>query len=281
MKNKKWILPTCIVLGVIISLAVSFFAFLVFMNSRGYGISVGRALYAKDGSCMLVVDENSPIRMSDRSNKTEKGELFRGITTGDKILVVHTGIEESYPAHTGAYFVVKLSDGSREDIPDKVIENLTAMGWLSHLYSDEFSFSLTFGIGGESSYDSKSGRLVKTTNAKNPSKFVTEYYMSEENFDTVLNMIWAMDISAYPNEYDPINPPDAKEKLMSEPHDKIIFTYRAGEYEKNIICEEVALGAGGYDEMARAFLELCDYIERIIINSDEWKDLPDYEVMHE
>ena len=281
MKNKKWILPTCIVLGVIISLAVSFFAFLVFMNSRGYGISVGRALYAKDGSCMLVVDENSPIRMSDRSNKTEKGELFRGITTGDKILVVHTGIEESYPAHTGAYLVIKLSDGSREDIPDKVIENLTAMGWLSHLYSDEFSFSLTFGIGGESFYDSESGKLVKTTNAKNPSKYVTEYYMSEEDFDTVLNMIWAMDISAYPNEYDPINPPDAKEKLMSEPHDKIIFTYRAGEYEKNIICEEVALGAGGYDERARAFLELCDYIERSIINSDEWKDLPDYEVMHE
>ena len=231
---------------------------------------------------MLVVDENSPIRMSDRSNKTEKGELFRGITTGDKILVVHTAaIEESYPAHTGAYLVIKLSDGSREDIPDKVIENLTAMGWLSHIYSDEFSFSLTFGIGGESFYDSESGKLVKTTLSSNPSKFVTEYYTSEEDFDTVLNMIWAMDISAYPNEYDPINPPDAEEKLMSEPHDKLILTYRAGDYEKNIICEEVALGAGGYDERARAFLELCNYIERVVVNSDEWKDLPDYEVMHE
>ena len=277
MKNKKWLLPVLIVLGIIAFLAVSFFIFAGFMSARGYGISVGRALYTKDGSCMLV-DGNSPIRMSDRS---KGGDLFRGITVGDKILVIHTGGEESYPAHTGAYFVVRLSDGSREDIPDKVIETLTGMGWLSHIYSGEYSFSLTFGIGGESFYDTESGRLVKTTLSDNPSKFITEYYMSEENFDTVLNMIWAMDISSYPTEYDPINPPDAKEKLMSEPHDKLVLTYRAGDYEKKIICEEVALGAGGYDEKSRAFLELCDYIERVVVNSDEWKDLPDYEVMHE
>ena len=282
MKNKKWLLPVLIVLGIIAFLAVSFFIFAGFMSARGYGISVGRALYTKDGSVMLVVDENSPIRMSDRSNKTEKGELFEGLTSGDKILVVHTaGIEESYPAHMGAYLVIKLSDGNFGDIPDKVIETLTSMGWLSHIYSGEYSFSLTFGIGGESFYDTESGKLVKTTLSSNPSKFVTEYYMSEQDFDTVLNMIWAMDISSYPTEYDPINPPDAKEKLMSEPHDKLVLTYRAGDYEKKIICEEVALGAGGYDERARAFLELCDYIECVVVNSDEWKALPPYEVMHE
>ena len=278
MRNKKWILPVCIVFGVILLLIVSFFIFAAVMTSKGYGMSVGRALYAKDGSCMIVVDENSPIRMFDLSDGED---LLDGISTGDKILVVHTAIAESYPAQTGVYWLMKIGEGDRDDIPDKIIEDLTAMGWLSHIYSDKYSFSLTFGIYGESFYDSESGKLVKTTNAKNPSKYVTEYYMSEEDFDTVLNMIWAMDISAYPDEYDPINPPDAEEKLMSEPHDKIIFTYRAGEYEKNIICEEVALGAGGYDERARAFLELCNYIERIIINSDEWKDLPDYEVMHE
>ena len=168
MKNKKWILPTAIVLGIIILLAASFFIFAFVMTEKGYGMSVGRALYAKDGSCMLVVDENSPIRMNDLSG----GEnLFDGISTGDKILVIHTGIAESYPAQTGAYWLMKIGEGDRDDIPDKIIEDLSAMGWLSHIYSDKYSFSLTFGIGGESFYDSESGKLVKTTLSDNPSKF--------------------------------------------------------------------------------------------------------------
>ena len=48
MKNKKWILPVCITAGVIILLVVSFFVFMVFMNAKGYGMSVGRALLQGD-----------------------------------------------------------------------------------------------------------------------------------------------------------------------------------------------------------------------------------------
>lgn len=278
MKKKKWILPTCIVLGVIIFLVVSFFIFAFIMNEKGYGMSVGRALYAKDGSCMIVVDEKSPIRMSDR---TDKGNLFDGISSGDKILVVHTGIEESYPGHTGAYWIMKLSDGNRDDIPEEVIETLTNMGWLSHIYSDKYSLGLRFGTYGESFYDSESGKLVKTTNATNPSKYQTEFFMSEEAFDTVLNMIWSMDISSYPSTYDPINPPDAEVKLESEPYETLVLTYRAGDYVKTITCEKVAFGGGGYDEKSRAFLELCDYIQNVVVNSKEWQALPDYEVYYE
>jgi len=278
MKNKKWLLPTCIVLGIIIFLVVSFFIFAFVMTEKGYGMTVGRALYAKDGSCMLIEDENSPIRMSDLSDGKN---LFDGISTGDKILVIHTGIAESYPAQTGAYWLLKLSDGDRDDIPDKIIEDLSSMGWLSHIYSDKYSFSLRFNTYGESFYDSESGKLVKTTNATDPSKYETKYYMSEDEFDTVLNMIWAMDISAYPSEYDPINPPDAKEKLMSEPHDTIVLTYRAGDYEKVITCEEVAFAAGGYDDRSRAFLELCDYIEKTVTSSEAWNSLPAPEFYYE
>ncbi len=276
MKSKKWLLPTCIVLGIIIFLVVSFFIFAFVMTEKGYGMSVGRALYAKDGSCMIVVDENSPIRMSDRS---DGGNLFDGISTGDKILVIHTAIAESYPAQTGVHWLMKIGEGDRDDIPEKIIEELTSMGWLSHIYSDKYSFSLRFGTYGESFYDSKSGKLVKT--ATKPLKYQTEFFMSEEDFDTVLNMIWAMDISSYPSKYDPINPPDAEVKLESSPYETLVFTYRAGNYEKVITCEEVALGGGGYDEKARAFLELCDYIQSVVVNSDEWLDLPDYENYYE
>ena len=276
MKNKKWKLSALIVLGIIIFLVVSFFIFAFVMNEKGCGMTVGRALYAKDGTCMLVEDENSPIRMSDLS---KGGNLFEGISTGDKILVIHTGIAESYPAQTGAYWLIKIGEGSRDDIPDKIIDELTAMGWLSHVYSDKYSFSLRFGIYGERFYDSASGKLVKV--ASKPQKDQAEFFMSEEDFDTVLNMIWAMDISSYPSKYDPINPPDAEEKLVSNPYETIVFTYRTENYETTITCEEVALGGGGYDEKSRAFLELCDYIERIVVNSEEWKALPAPEVIHE
>ena len=130
MKNKKWLLPVCVVISVILLLAIAFFAFAAIMSAMGYGMSVGRALLTKDDSCMLVVDENSPIIMRDRSDKTGKGELFSRISTGDKILVFHDGVAESYPAQTGAYFIIKLSGGSIDDIPDKIIDELTQMGWL-------------------------------------------------------------------------------------------------------------------------------------------------------
>lgn len=274
--NKRWLLTTCIVLGAIILLVVSFFIFAFVMTEKGYGMSVGRALYARDGSCMLVVDENSPIIMFDRS---EKEDLFKGISTGDKILVVHTGIAESYPAQTGAYWLIKLSDGEKDDIPEKIIDNLTRMGWLLDVDREKYSFSLRFGIYGERFYDSKSGKLVRVS--KKPLEDFAEYHMSDEDYNTVLQMIWSMNISSYPAKYDPINPPDAEEKVRSSPYETIVFTYRAGDYETVITCEEVALAAGGYDDRAKAFLELCDYIERIVVNSDEWKSLPVGDVTHE
>ena len=131
MKTKKWIKALCIALGIILFLAAAFFTFAAVMTYKGYGVSVGRALLSKDDSCMLVVDENSPIIMRDRSDKTGKGELFSRISTGDKILVFHDGVAESYPSQTGAYFIIKLGGGDIDDIPDKIIDELMQMGWLA------------------------------------------------------------------------------------------------------------------------------------------------------
>ena len=127
MKTKKWIKALCIALGIILFLAAAFFTFAAVMTYKGYGVSVGRVLLAKNGSCMIVVDENSPIVMSDLS---KKGRLLEGIKTGDRILVINTAIAESYPAQTGVYRLIKLSGGDIEDIPNKIIDELTQMGWL-------------------------------------------------------------------------------------------------------------------------------------------------------
>ena len=121
MKKKIWLIPLCVV-GVLVLLCA---AGLWYMSANTLGFSVGRCLVADNGSYMLVED-NSPIVMSNRDKK----EIFSGLETGDKILVLHDGVEESYPGGTGAKWIVKLEDGTMEDIPEEVISELTEMGWL-------------------------------------------------------------------------------------------------------------------------------------------------------
>lgn len=95
------------------------------MINHSMSFSVGRCLVADNGSYMFI-DGNSPIIMS---NRKDKEGLFSGLGTGDKILIFHDGIAETYPGRTGAYWCVKLEDGTQADIPEQVIEELTELGW--------------------------------------------------------------------------------------------------------------------------------------------------------
>ena len=82
-------------------------------------------LETKNNTAMFIRDE-SPIQMSNRTDK----ELFDGLDIGDKVLVIHTGIEETYPAKTGVYAVFKIGEGTTADIPQKVVNQLVELGWL-------------------------------------------------------------------------------------------------------------------------------------------------------
>ena len=121
MKKKKYLIPI-VVIGVILILFIAGISRIV---AKGYGVSTGRYLEAKNGTAMLVCD-NSPIQMSNRTDK----DLFNKLDIGDKILVIHDGIAESYPGKTGVYAVFKLSDGTTGDIPQTVVNELIDLGWL-------------------------------------------------------------------------------------------------------------------------------------------------------
>lgn len=125
-KNLQSMIPACVIsvllLGVLTVVIV-----LGMLLHQGRGLTIGRCLVAENGSYMLI-EENSPIVMSDRSSEKD---LFSGLSTGDKILVVHDGIAESYPGQTGAYFCLRLSKGDISDIPKEVITSLRELGWLS------------------------------------------------------------------------------------------------------------------------------------------------------
>lgn len=105
-----------------------FAAVVGFIILKGYGISVGRYLEAQDGTPMFVC-ESTPIRISDVKDRLDLDKL----NIGDKILVLHDGIAESYPAQTGAYAVIRLSRGTEADIPQSVTDQLSQLGWLDSL----------------------------------------------------------------------------------------------------------------------------------------------------
>ena len=86
MKNKKWLIPVMI----IVSILIAFISTVGILISKGYGASTGVYLESKDGAAILVRD-NSPIVMSNRAGK----DLFDTLGAGDKIFVIHDGINES------------------------------------------------------------------------------------------------------------------------------------------------------------------------------------------
>ena len=89
--------------------------------------SEGRVLIADNGSYLIVLDDHSPIRMSDCSRK---GGAFLDLQTGDKIRILHDGVLLSYPGQTGVYWVRLLERGSGEDIPEDVLLALQELGWI-------------------------------------------------------------------------------------------------------------------------------------------------------
>lgn len=124
MKNKKWLIPVAIIVAILVLVIAGGGT----MVAKGYGISTGLYLEAKDGQALFILD-NSPIEMSNRTDR----DLFDNLDIGDKILVIHDGIAESYPAQTGVYAVFKIGNGTTEDIPQNVVNQLIELGWLETL----------------------------------------------------------------------------------------------------------------------------------------------------
>lgn len=126
MKKKIVVALATIVAIVLFLFAIAFVVFGI-ASYKGFSVSEGQVLITDKGSYLIIMD-NSPIEMS---NQSKNQEIFEGLTNGDKILIVHDGIQESYPGGTGVYFCKKLSDGEYKDLPENVLSSLTDLGWIN------------------------------------------------------------------------------------------------------------------------------------------------------
>ena len=161
---------------------------------------------------------------------------------------------------------------------DSVAVTLGEYGDLKSRYyrtaPDGFSFALTWGCYGISSYDSDTGKLVKTNDATHPEDYVTEYRMTAEELAWIWDLIRDLDVESYPDEYDPQNG-------RSKPSMTLILTVRTADGEKTIAAKGIGLDYESEDAKGQRFLSFCRDMEELLTATDAWKALPEYEKLYE
>ncbi len=186
------------------------------------------------------------------------------------------GITQEEPPETHLFDIVLNGENIELFENGRMIESASER-------ASAFNFSFTWNTYGVSSYDSKTGTLIKTTHATNPEEYVTTLHLSDAEMSEIYNMILNMDIASYPSRYDPFNDPEAELIWASSSYQDIVLSVTTAYGNKIIECKNVLLFGDkeGYNDQAKVFLALCERICDIIVSSDEWEALPDYEFLYE
>ena len=145
---------------------------------------------------------------------------------------------------------------------------------------EDFTFSIVFGTYGISSYDSATGKLVKTNDASDVSKYTADVQLTEDQRSEVYRILFKdIDIFSYPDAYDPFNAPGAEFIIASEPSQTIIISVSAEGRTKTVTCSGIAYGSleDCYCEEAKAFMKAENRIVELLTSLPEWTAFPEYE----
>lgn len=180
----------------------------------------------------------------------------------------------------GWLVMAEVSDRELENISDydaRMVAETVAM-------PEDFAFSIVWGTFGISSYDSKSGTLIKTKDATDVSKYTCNVLLTEDKMKDVYRILFSdIDIFQYPDSYDPFNAPDAEIRLASEPNQTIIISVTANSQTKTVTCNKIAFGSldNCYSDEAAAFMNAENEIVEILTSLPEWAAFPEYEFFYE
>ena len=141
---------------------------------------------------------------------------------------------------------------------------------------EDFSVSLTWNCYGVSSYESKTGKLIKTTDATHPDNYVTYYQLTDADKAYIYNLIVSMDIFSYPDVYNP------QEDMRCTPPETLILKVTINGVSKEIKAEDIP---GTYftskSKKGQKFLSTCQAIITRLEETEEWKALPEFEFLYE
>jgi len=170
---------------------------------------------------------------------------------------------------------------NEEEIPDFDGADISNKGDFSSVGNDSlgsfesFNFSLTWNNYGISSYNSETGELVKTKDATNPGEYITEYYLTKLQKQEIFNLISDLDITSYPDYYNP------NENLKTSPTMTLILYVKTDKIQKTVTAEDIAFSYEAENLKGQNFLSVCEKIINILIETEEWKSLPEYEFFYD
>ena len=141
--------------------------------------------------------------------------------------------------------------------------------------ADDFYFMLTWGVRLDSSYDSRTGTLIKTkyVRERQPEEYIATYQYP--NINEVYEMAKSISIYSYPDDYYPYEGCS----MRTSPSVDYVFEIN----DKTITSENCPFSSGIPDdvtERGKQYLSLIFTITNVLINSDEWKAMPDPEVLY-
>ena len=123
--KRKWLLPLCITVGVLLLCAAAILIAVGIISEKGFSLTEGR-LYLEEDQVWLIEDSGGAVSLSDR---TKKKALFQNSVSGDRVLVLHDWMLETYPAKTGVYGIWRLEKGDGSYRPADAVLDRVDIGW--------------------------------------------------------------------------------------------------------------------------------------------------------
>ena len=139
----------------------------------------------------------------------------------------------------------------------------------------DFYFVLTWGVQLDSSYDSRTGTLIKTkyVRERQPEEYITTYQYP--NINEIYEMAKSINVYSYADDYYPYE----GSLVYTAPSVDYIFEINDKIITSND-CPILNEIPDGVTERGKQYLTLILTIKNTLINSDEWKAMPDFEILY-
>jgi hypothetical protein len=141
---------------------------------------------------------------------------------------------------------------------------------------EDFYFVLTWGVGLDSSYDSRTGTLIKTkyVRERQPEEYIATYQYP--NINEIYEMAKSIDVYSYADHYYPYE----GSLIMTSPSVDHVFEINDKTIASND-CPILNEIPDDVTERGKQYLALILTIRNTLMNSDEWKAMPDFEVLYD
>ena len=140
---------------------------------------------------------------------------------------------------------------------------------------EDFYFVLTWGVQLDSSYDSRTGTLIKTkyVRERQPEEYIATYQYP--NINEIYEMAKSINVYSYADDYYPYE----GSSIATAPSVDYVFEIN----DKTITSKDCPILNEIPDSVSKRgkkYLTLILTIKNTLINSDEWQAMPDFEVLY-